>query len=152
MSDDNQTQDVTAPVVPESTPEDVKASKATEPLNTDISVQPNGSNPIDMPPEALESPTNDPAIIPVESDNSGLNQPESVQEEPLKEPETGESGVVASVQPAPAPLAPVASQTQSLAQQDQVGFIRTLLARAQAKIQFNKQKKLNPKKNKTNDW
>ncbi len=33
-------------------------------------------------------------------------------------------------------------QTQSLAQQDQVGFMKSLLIKAQAKIQFNKQKKL----------
>ncbi len=44
--------------------------------------------------------------------------------------------------PAPAPQTSDASQTQLRTQQDQKGFIRTLLAKAQAKIQFNKQKKL----------
>jgi len=43
---------------------------------------------------------------------------------------------------APAPQPPQAPQLQSLAQQDQRGFIRSLLVKAQAKIQFNKQKKL----------
>jgi len=41
-----------------------------------------------------------------------------------------------------APQTPQAPQTPSLAQQDQCGFIRSLLVKAQAKIQFNKQKKL----------
>ena len=36
----------------------------------------------------------------------------------------------------------VAPQTQSSAQFDQVGFVKSLLIKAQAKIQFNKQKKL----------
>ncbi len=47
-----------------------------------------------------------------------------------------------STQPAPAPLSSTTPQTQSLAQQDEHGFIRSLLIKAQAKIQFNKQKKL----------
>ena len=43
---------------------------------------------------------------------------------------------------APAPQTPQAPQAQSLAQQDQTGFIRTLLAKANAKIQSKRQKKL----------
>ena len=43
---------------------------------------------------------------------------------------------------APAPQTSVAPQSQSLAQQDQHSFIHALLLKAQAKIQFNKQKKL----------
>ena len=43
---------------------------------------------------------------------------------------------------APAPQTPQAPQMQSPAQSDQSGFIRALLAKAQAKIQSNKQKKL----------
>ena len=43
---------------------------------------------------------------------------------------------------APAPLTSATTQTQSLAQQDEHGFIKSLLVKAQAKIQFNKQKKL----------
>ncbi len=143
MPDDNQTQDVTAPVTPMNPPEEAKTPETSEIPSSDISAQPNGSNPADLPPEALESPTDVPTIIPVESDNLGLNQPESKSIEPPKEPEMAESNSVTPVQVAPAPSAPVASQTQSLAQQDQVGFIHSLLIKAQAKIQFNKQKKLN---------
>ena len=43
---------------------------------------------------------------------------------------------------APAPLTSATTQTQSLAQQDEHGFIKSLLIKAQAKIQFNKTKKL----------
>jgi hypothetical protein len=43
---------------------------------------------------------------------------------------------------APTPLTPTAPQLQPSAQQDQTGFIHALLAKAQAKIQSNKQKKL----------
>ncbi len=81
--------------------------------------------------------------IPVESQNGGVNEPESEQVEPSKEAQT-EAVSMSPVQPvsAPAPQTSVTSQTQSLAQQDQRGFIRSLLVKAQAKIQFNKQKKL----------
>jgi Fic family protein len=44
---------------------------------------------------------------------------------------------------APTSQTPIAEQTQPSAQQDQVGFIHSLLIKAQAKIQSNKQKKLN---------
>lgn len=47
-----------------------------------------------------------------------------------------------SSQPAPAPPTSATPPTQSLAQQDERGFIKSLLIKAQAKIQFNKQKKL----------
>jgi hypothetical protein len=101
-----------------------------------------GSDPADMPPTAPESPIAD-SNVPVEDQNHGVNQPESNVEEPIKEPQT-EAVSTSPVQtaPAPAPSIPVASQTQSLVQQDQVGFIHSLLIKAQAKIQFNKQKKL----------
>lgn len=42
------------------------------------------------------------------------------------------------VQPAPTQHTSNTSQPQSLAQQDQIRFLRTLLAKAKAKIQFNK--------------
>lgn len=142
MPDDNQTQDITAPVVPTNPPEEAKTLETTQTPDSDISDQPNGSKPTDLPLEAPESPTDAPTPIPVESDNSGLNQPESKPVEPLNEPEIVKSNLVTPVQVAPAPSTPVASQPQSLVQQDQVGFIRSLLIRAQAKIQSNKQKKL----------
>ncbi|MEI7463135.1 MAG: hypothetical protein WCK03_01920 [Candidatus Taylorbacteria bacterium] len=148
MPDDNQTQDVTAPVVPivpAIPPEEAKTLETSEMPVSDISSQPNGSTPTDLPLMAPESPTDAPTPVPVESDNSGLNQPESSTSEaqtgaPISEPI---QPVPAQVAPsAPTPLTSPALQTQSLAQQDQVGFIHNLLIKAQAKIQFNKQKKL----------
>ena len=103
----------------------------------------NGSTPTDLPPKAPESPTSDVPPIPVESVNSGLNQAESKPVEPPKEPQIDEVSV-SFVQPvsAPAPQTAGAPQPQSLAQQDQVGFIRALLAKANAKLHSNRQKKL----------
>jgi hypothetical protein len=98
-----------------------------------------------MPPEAPESPTNASIITPTESQNGGVNQPESEVPEPSKEapiPEPGQSIPTEPASSAPAPLTPPAPQTQSPVQQDQTGFIHSLLIKAQAKIQFNKQKKL----------
>lgn len=129
---DEQTQDIVTPT------EDVKASEM--PIS-EQSIQPNGSTPTDLPPEAPESPTSDVPPIPVESQNGGVNELESEVLEPANEPQI-EPVAISNGQPAPAPLTPQAPQPQSLAQQDQKGFIRTLLAKAQAKIQFNKQKKL----------
>ena len=112
-----------------------------EPAPTPVepeSSQPNGYTPIDLPSDAPESPISVPAPIPVESQNGGINQPES---------EVPEASILESVQ-ASAPASAPALQTsptpqpQSPAQQDQTGFIRALLAKAQAKIQSNKQKKL----------
>jgi hypothetical protein len=134
MPDDNQNQNVTMPT------EDVKAPEM--PIS-EQSVQPNGSAPTDLTPEAPESPISDVHIISVESQNRGVNEPESKPVEPPKETQI-EAVSTSPVQPvsAPAPQTSVASQPQSLAQQDQTGFIRSLLIKAQAKIQFNKQKKL----------
>jgi hypothetical protein len=120
--------------------------QAPEPAPTPVepeSSQPNGSKPTDLPPEAPESPINAPAPISVESQNGGVNQPESEVVEAPKEPQI-EAVSVTSVQPvsAPALLTPVTSQPQSLAQQDQTGFIRALLAKANAKLHSNRQKKL----------
>jgi hypothetical protein len=76
----------------------------------------------------------------VEDPNSGVNQAESeVSEAPISEPVQPTQSQPAS--PAPASVTPPAPQPQSPAQQDQTGFIRALLAKAQAKIQSNKQKK-----------
>ncbi len=75
----------------------------------DTQSEPVAETPLPEPVSAPdpESPTSDSASIPVESDNSGLNQ-----------------------------------QPQSPTQQDQAGFIHMLLAKANAKIRSNKQKKL----------
>ena len=127
--DDDQNQDVSAP------PE---AAQTPETPVSDVSSQSTASTPTDMPPEAPESPTNASTNVPVESQNGGVNQPESSTLEPPNEaPIPAQSPASA-----PAPLTPQASQPQSPAQQDQIGFIRALLAKAQAKIQSNKQKKL----------
>ena len=120
--------------------------QALEPVPTPVepeSIQPNGSTPTDLPPEAPESPTSDAPIVPVESQNGGVNEPESKPVEPPKESQI-ETFPATPVQPvsAPAPQTSVASQPQSLAQQDQVGFIRSLLAKANAKLHSNRQKKL----------
>ncbi|MEI8327944.1 MAG: hypothetical protein WCG02_02295 [Candidatus Taylorbacteria bacterium] len=147
--DDNQNQDASAPTEVGPTPE--------TPVS-DVSSQPTASTAIDMPPEALESPTNASSITLGEDQNRGINQPESnASDEPISapnEPETpvdnqpvSESTSVQSeptvIAPsAPAPQTPPAPQAQSPAQPDQTGFIRALLAKAQAKIQSNKQKKL----------
>lgn len=109
--------------------------------------QPTGSDPANTPPTVPESPINDSASIPVESDNSGPNQPESegseVQqnEAPISEPI---QAVPIQSAPISAPMSPtpLASQPQSSAQPDQNGFIRALLAKANAKIQSKRQKKL----------
>ena len=115
--------------------------QAPEPAPTPVepeSSQPNGSTPTDLPSEAPESPINVPDPIPVESQNGGVNQPESV----APEASIPESVPSQSAQSAPAPLTPPAPQPQSPAQQDQTGFIRALLAKANAKIQSKRQKKL----------
>ena len=142
--DDDQSQNVVVPPQEAQTPE------------TPVSSQPTAPTPTDMPPEAPESPTNDSIITPVKDQNGGVNEPESDTPEPSKESEISQSNQVQpesnpepvqsvpteSAPTAPAPLTPPAPQPQSPAQPDQTGFIRTLLAKAQVKIQFNKQKKL----------
>ena len=134
MSEDNQNQDA------ETQP--TEAQTPAEPIS-DVSIQPNGFTPTNLPPEAPESPTSDVPPIPVESQNGGVNEPGSMLVEAPKEPEIEEVSV-SSVQPvsAPAPQTSVAPQTQSLAQQDQTSFIRALLAKANAKLHSNRQKKL----------
>jgi hypothetical protein len=125
--------------------------QAPEPAPTPVepeSSQPNGSTPDDLPPEAPESSINAPAISPVESQNGGVNQAESdtvesSNEAPISEPvQSVPTESAPSPSLAPAPLTPPAPQPQSPAQQDRTGFIHSLLIKAQAKIQSNKQKKL----------
>ena len=141
--------------------EPVEETEAPEPATTavePVSDQPEGSATANMPPEAPESPTNASIITPVEDQNPPINQPESsAPEQPISvpnEPETpvDDQPVSEPIQstptqsvPVPAPTSPTpfAPQSQSSAQQEEVGFIHSLLVKAQAKIQSNKQKKLN---------
>jgi hypothetical protein len=148
MQDDDQTSDVTPP------------ADSSEPAPAAIepdSGQTTGSDPADTPPTAPESPINVSSSTPVEDQNPPINQPESsASEEPISapnEPETpvDEPPISESVQPipvqsvpisAPTPVTPTAPQTQPSAQQNQTSFIRALLAKANAKLGSNRQKKL----------
>ncbi len=94
-------------------------------------IEPTDSSPTDMPPVTPEAPRDAFTPVPVEGQN-GANKAENQVPESPKE----------SVEPAPAPLTSGTPQTQPLAQQNEHGFIKSLLIKAQAKIQFNKQKKL----------
>ena len=140
MQPDDIQQDVTAPVAPV-IPVASQANEAETPVSEPIS-QPDGSTPTDLPSETPESPTDAPTPIPVEDQNGGVNTLESSISDAPKEPGNVLSGGAVSVEPAPTPLTPQAPQPQSSAQFDQAGFIHSLLIKAQAKIQFNKQKKL----------
>ncbi len=133
---------------------------ATEPASVPVEPESSlttGSTPVDMPPEAPESPTNAFTKVLTEDQNQWLNPPESegaegpirapnesrapVDDRPVSEPV--QSTLIQSVPvSATMPLTQIVAQTESSAQQDQIGFIRGLLVKAQAKIQINKQKKL----------
>lgn len=121
MRDDNQTQQDVTP--------QQESSQSPEVVTDEAPIQSADSAPIDVPSEAPEAPRDAFTPIPVE-DQNGANKAEN------------QVSVESPVVPAPAPLTPQAPQPQSLAQQDERGFIRSLLIKAQAKIQFNKQKKL----------
>jgi hypothetical protein len=137
---------------------------APAPVEPD-SDQPTGSDSANTPPTAPESPINDSSIAPVEDQNPPINQPESsAPKEPISAP--NEPGTPVDdqstpvndnppdsepIQPAPAqsvpvsaptPLTSIAAQTQPSAQQNQTSFIRALLAKANAKLGSNRQKKL----------
>jgi hypothetical protein len=160
MSTDDDTQN-TPPIPPTPADSPESAPAAVEP----DSGQTTGSNVANTPPEPPESPINDDSSAPVEDQNPPLNQPESDEpEQPISAPNesgatvddqlisvTGEPPISEPIQSAPVQLAPasaptpqtpIASQTQLSAQQEEVGFIHSLLIKAQAKIQSNKQKKL----------
>jgi hypothetical protein len=120
--------------------------EADVPEPTPIPVEPDsgqttGSDPADTPPTAPESPINAPSNTPVEDQNQGVNQPESNEpEEPISAPSepqapTGES-------PTSEPVESLDQLQPNHSSQDQSGFIRGLLVKAQAKIQSNRQKKL----------
>jgi hypothetical protein len=148
MQDDDQAEDVvTPPPLADSAP------AAVEP----VSDQPTGSDSANTPPTAPESPINDSSIAPVEDQNPPINQPESNEpEEPISTPNEPEvpvdnQQVSEPIQPtpvqsapvsAPTPLTPITPQTQPSAQQNQTSFIRALLAKANAKLGSNRQKKL----------
>jgi hypothetical protein len=149
--DDDQTQDITPPTQPMPQPApSLVDSLETVPILTTVPVETesghsDGSKPANLPPEAPESPINASAKVLTEDQNQGVNQPESEVPEPSNEAPISahvQSVPTESTLSAPAPLTPQAPQPQSPAQQDQTGFIRALLAKAQAKIQSNKQKKL----------
>jgi hypothetical protein len=160
MQDDDQSQDVaTPPPLADSAPAPVEP----------VSAQPTGSEPANTPPIAPESPINADSNVPVEDQNQGVNQPESNEpEEPISAPNEPEAPVdgqsipandnppdsepvqVVPVQSvpvstptlAPTPPTPTEVQTQPSAQQNQTSFIRALLAKANAKLGSNRQKKL----------
>jgi hypothetical protein len=141
--DDNQTQNVASTPLTDS-PDSAPA--AVEP----DSGQTEGSDTSNTPPTAPESPINDDSSAPVEDQNPLINQSESnASEEPIPtndEPPISESTQPIPVQSAPAsaPTAqtPTVPQAQPSAQQNQTSFIRALLAKANAKLGSNRQKKL----------
>jgi len=103
------------------------------------------TTPTDLPSEALESPINAPTPIPVEDQNEGVNTAEgntSVQTDGVSISEPIQSQSAPAPESATTPQTPIAPQPQLSAQFDQTGFIHGLLIKAQAKIQFNKHKKL----------
>jgi hypothetical protein len=140
--------------------EEIEAPETPEPAPVVIepdSGQTTGSDQANTPPEPPESPINAPSTPPAEDQNPPINQPESeAPEEPISapdEPKTPVDGQPISepVQPAPVQSAPIsaptaqtslAPQTQPSAQQNQTSFIRALLAKANAKLGSNRQKKL----------
>ena len=113
---------------------------------TEAPIQSTDSTSTYMPPKAPEALRDAFTPVPVEDQNGAVNEPESKPAESPKAPEIiediSEPIQDIPVQSAPAPLTPQAPQPQSLAQQDERGFIKSLLIKAQAKIQFNKQRKL----------
>ena len=150
--DDQNTPSEPVDVAPPPPPAD-SATIAVEP----DSGQTTGSDPANMPPEAPESPINADSNAPVEDQNPPINQPDSnAPEESISAPNDTETPVddqpiSEPVQPAPVQSAPIsaptaqtslAPQTQPSAQQNQTSFIRELLAKANAKLGSNRQKKL----------
>jgi hypothetical protein len=99
----------------------------------------------DEPEEPISAP-NEPEVSVDDQPASPTSEP-VIQEPDQTQPQTDfESVPVSPVQIVPsvsAPSTPTAPQPQSSALENQVGFIRSLLNKANAKIQSNKQKKLN---------
>ncbi len=135
---DDQKQDINPQQEPPQSPEVPTVEPPVPPADTTSS---------DMPPVTLEAPRDALTPVPVEDQNGAVNELENKEVEPPKEPGVTEEPIpepilTARDESAPAPRTPQAPQTQSLAQQDERGFIKSLLIKAQAKILFNKQKKL----------
>jgi len=142
---------------PSESTEDTEAPEPAPTAVEPVSDQTTGSDQANMPSEPPESPINDSTTVPVEDQNPPINQPESNKpEEPISAPSGPE--VPADDQPvsepvqttpvqsvpvsAPTAQTPLAPQPQSSAQQNQTSFIRALLAKANAKLGSNRQKKL----------
>ena len=93
---------------------------------------------IEPAPDVSHSPARETAI-------SATEEPSTIPAVmPISEPVTTVTDQTIPVQsvPASAPLTPLVPQPQSPTQQDQTGFIRALLAKANAKLHSNRQKKL----------
>ena len=137
MSDD-QNQDIN--------PLQVLPQSSEEPT-LEAPIQSADSTSIDVPSVSPEAPRDASTPVPVEDQNEAVNEPESKEVEPPIEPEVIEEAIPEPIQvphdeSALAPQTSATPRTQSLAQQEDRGFIKSLLIKAQAKIQFNKQKKL----------
>jgi hypothetical protein len=134
--------------------DDVETSESAPAAVEPDSGQTTGSDTVNMPPTAPESPINDSSDTPVEDQNPPINQPESnAPDEPISAPNEPEAptdnnppseSIPAQSEPvsAPTPPTPIVAQTQPSAQQNQTSFIRALLAKANAKLGSNRQKKL----------
>jgi hypothetical protein len=148
--------------------EPVEDTEAPEPAPAPVepvSDQTTDSTPTDVPPEPPESPINVSSSTPVEDQNPPINQPESnAPEEPISAPNELQTPVDDQSSPAndnppisqpfqpapvqsvpvsaPTPPTPIVEQMQPSAQQNQTSFIRALLAKANAKLGSNRQKKL----------
>lgn len=101
-----------------------------------------------MPPEAPESSTDAPTPVPVEDQNVWVNTSQSnAPETPISEPVQTDStqpapasASAAQTSPAPQPESP--AQPPQAPIQDQTSFIHALLAKANARLGLNRQKKL----------
>lgn len=122
--------------------ETAQLTQSSESTQTTQSPQPITSEPTAIPSEAPESPTDTLPPTPAQDQNQGVNTTESDASEPAIDAVNTVSADTISSQPAPVTQATPVTQLQSPVQFDQVGFIHGLLIKAQAKIQFNKQKKL----------
>jgi len=122
------------PVAEAPTPMPVSEPAPAEPI----------SEPTEPVPEAPQASSEDQLTSTTEESPIEPTVPENSSSSETVTPESDQPETIQSVSPqsAPTPLTPIAPQTQPSAQQDQTGFIRALLAKAQAKIQSNKQKKL----------
>jgi hypothetical protein len=140
--------------------EKTETPETPEPAPTAVepdSGQTTGSDQANTPPEPPESPINAPSTPPVEDQNPSINQPESsapegpisapnepqapVDDQPISEP-VQPSPVQSVPVLAPTPMTPLAPQAQPSALENQTSFIRALLAKANAKLGSNRQKKL----------